>query len=213
MVQCPICLDTLIEPITLPCGHNICKDCEIDVPIVQNQYNQNRHGEYKLCSLCRQPYSETPKINKVLHDIIKDNLGIEYTNKMNRKNIKRRINTDMQKYVADKRFKSVNKLVLNTIKSNSGISFDNLSSILSTYSNSELLIHIRLLRQNGRIIIVDNDIIDAENITKYLKNELKTKRLTPEKALYIIVQFASASENHAADIDSSLGKTTFYQVV
>lgn len=186
-VQCPICLDVLIEPLTLPCGHNVCKDCELDVPIVQNQYHQHKSGEHKLCSMCRQPYSETPKINKLLHDIIKENLGEEYTNKMNRKNTKRHINTEMHKYIADKRFKSINKLVLNTIKSNAGIDFEDLASILSTYSNCELLIHIRSLHQTGRVIVIGNDIIDAENISKYLKNEMKFRRLTAEKALYIIV--------------------------
>jgi hypothetical protein len=167
----------------LPCGHNVCKDCELDVPTVVNYNNQN--NEYKLCSMCRQPYSETPKINKLLHNIIMDNLGADYTNKMIRKNTKRQINTEMQKYITDKRFKSINKLVLNTIRSNAGIDFDHLSSILSTYSNCELLIHVRSLHQTGRIIIIGNDIIDAENISKYLKTELKLQRLTAEKALYV----------------------------
>lgn len=97
----------------------------------------------------------------------------------------------MQKYVVDKRFKTINKLVINTIKSNSGITFDHLASLLSTYSTCELLIHIQFLHKNGKIIVVDDDIIDADNISKYLKNELKLKRLTPEKALFVIVQFAS----------------------
>ena len=29
-VGCPICLEILLEPITMPCGHRMCKVCFIE---------------------------------------------------------------------------------------------------------------------------------------------------------------------------------------
>jgi Zinc finger, C3HC4 type (RING finger) len=78
VTQCPICISMLIEPVTLLCGHSFCRVCEL-------KCFANREG-IKSCALCRSCYSDKPKINIVLHDILKCVLGNKYTNECIKRN-------------------------------------------------------------------------------------------------------------------------------
>ena len=53
---CPVCLDELIAPITIPCGHNTCFNCAS----VLN----------KKCPVCRATYTNECKINLVLDQLL-----------------------------------------------------------------------------------------------------------------------------------------------
>lgn len=78
ITKCPICISTLIEPVTLLCGHSFCKLCEISC-------HSNKDG-IKQCALCRFSYSDEPKVNIVLHNILKQLLGDKYINKCIKRN-------------------------------------------------------------------------------------------------------------------------------
>lgn len=44
--DCPICMQTLLQPISLVCGHTFCKPC------LRNKHFQQH---YLVCPLCRAP--------------------------------------------------------------------------------------------------------------------------------------------------------------
>ncbi|XP_039608486.1 tripartite motif-containing protein 16-like [Polypterus senegalus] len=61
---CPICLETLTDPVTIPCGHNFCLKCITD-------YWDHRQEFY--CPQCRQNFRTRPALqrNTLLNEVIK----------------------------------------------------------------------------------------------------------------------------------------------
>lgn len=55
---CSVCLDTLTDPATLPCGHSYCLAC------IQSHWDKkDNKGEYN-CPQCRQVFSPRPSLSK-----------------------------------------------------------------------------------------------------------------------------------------------------
>ncbi|XP_041068854.1 zinc-binding protein A33-like [Carcharodon carcharias] len=47
-LSCPICIDFFIEPVSLECGHNFCRDC------ILNAWAQSDHASRNSCPQCRR---------------------------------------------------------------------------------------------------------------------------------------------------------------
>jgi hypothetical protein len=59
--ECPICLDLLSNPISLPCGHNFCYGCKKDFTILGT----------KKCPVCRREYPKTHyQVNNMIIHLI-----------------------------------------------------------------------------------------------------------------------------------------------
>lgn len=56
--SCPICLDSLHNPVTIPCGHNYCMPC------IEDYWNKDKHSESYSCPECRETFTQRPALNK-----------------------------------------------------------------------------------------------------------------------------------------------------
>ncbi|KAM9500320.1 E3 ubiquitin-protein ligase TRIM21-like [Clarias gariepinus] len=53
-LQCSICLDVFVDPVTTPCGHNFCKIC------LKKYWDSSPHW---LCPICKKDFSQRPELH------------------------------------------------------------------------------------------------------------------------------------------------------
>ncbi|XP_066533736.1 tripartite motif-containing protein 16-like [Hoplias malabaricus] len=64
--MCPVCLDLLKDPVTVPCGHSFCKVC------INNFWDHNNQRRFYRCPQCRETFTPRPVLrrNNMLAEVV-----------------------------------------------------------------------------------------------------------------------------------------------
>ncbi|XP_054888909.1 E3 ubiquitin/ISG15 ligase TRIM25-like isoform X2 [Poeciliopsis prolifica] len=70
---CPVCLEVLRDPVTIPCGHSYCLDC------IEDYWNTAKQKDQHSCPQCRQEFNPKPLLsrNTVLAEVVEKFLKSE----------------------------------------------------------------------------------------------------------------------------------------
>ncbi|SCO67332.1 RING zinc finger protein, putative [Plasmodium vivax] len=92
-LECAICMKLLIIPVTIPCGHNFCRDC------------LEKAKEYKnACPLCRSNMGDKKNINILLADLIKEKYPLTYAKRVEEMEM---IKREKEKKILKERFDAI----------------------------------------------------------------------------------------------------------
>ncbi|XP_026168737.1 E3 ubiquitin/ISG15 ligase TRIM25-like [Mastacembelus armatus] len=63
---CPVCLEVLRDPVTIPCGHSYCLGC------IEDYWNRPKQKSQSSCPQCRQVFNPRPPLsrNTVLSEVV-----------------------------------------------------------------------------------------------------------------------------------------------
>ncbi|XP_028986612.2 tripartite motif-containing protein 16-like [Betta splendens] len=64
--SCPVCLEILRDPVTVPCGHSYCLDC------IEEYWDRPKQRGHSSCPQCRRVFSPRPQLsrNTVLGEVV-----------------------------------------------------------------------------------------------------------------------------------------------
>lgn len=64
--RCPVCLEILKDPVTIPCGHSYCLEC------IKNCWDKDEEEGVHSCPQCRQTFDPRPILgrNPILADMV-----------------------------------------------------------------------------------------------------------------------------------------------
>jgi hypothetical protein len=177
-LNCPICMETLIKPITYECGHNVCDICHKYLIL---------SGRTLKCSECRYYISKKNiNENKTLSKIIKLLLGDKYDENLKEKEEMYKRQYCIEKFEETKYYKKIYTSLLQYINHYKCKNYNNLYEEIdikiTIYEYDYILYDLYI---NKKIVLCKNDIISIDYINQYILNN--TYDLSKDELIILLI--------------------------
>lgn len=195
--KCTICLDLILEPVTLNCGHNFCKSCLESAPELDSCPNCREH----IC--CGMNLSVNKYLEEILTSVLKCSTeGDEYMRRYKKIKKQRDRESLASNYTASDRYEGMLTYYSEKVESQPYcITMADLYKELEDlkYEKCEIdyFIHNEVTNMHTSIIIRDK-MVDIELIDEFFVNF--KEKLSPDELLYIVLQI----QHHPAVSDDCI---------
>lgn len=184
---CTLCFDVLVDPVTLPCQHNVCIGCI--PPLLE------KNDEQRICPKCRafikKNYQAAP--NLLLSEMISHYGGEFYHSMVQDRHSRLEQERQLGTYYKSDRFNNVYQIVRGFLKEQSSFDFQDLLNQYKEYQEIEIIIVLHRLLKNNEFSIHDQKIIGYQFFPEYLLRIYQN--ITPETTVSLLVSYFGIQEN------------------
>jgi len=170
--DCYICLDCVVEPVTLPCGHTFCKSCILE---------SRKKDDKRECGVCRSRYRGDLGINISLDQTLKLVGGLTYQKSVDKRVYMMKQAAILEEFHDTGHFSVLHQKVRRYLKENISCSYqDVIKSFEFSYPELEIKYLLHKFVNDKEIIIYDNQIIYKKKLTNFLQqrvNNIKSHHL------------------------------------
>lgn len=177
---CPICHDILLNPVTPPCGHNLCDSCFKEL--------KSKHNYNLKCPMCqRKIQDKNLSVNLVMSDILKKFGGSSYVRRLEKDAIVKQHKLILNKYLRSSRYDLISSMLENYLEEHEIVDHADIIAHYSDYDATELdfILCNSFLGTYSDIIVHGNKLINKTKVVEYMKNN----HMTTESEVIIMLSW------------------------
>ena len=185
---CPICTDTVIEPITVKCGHTFCDDC------LRALSSHNGHTNGK-CPVCNKAIGDIKDygVNIMLRDTLIKRGDEAYARRLTERKALAEHNRLYMQYNGSARLRDLVSNIRACVALKH-VSYDDLLKRCASFSQHEVDYALLVAVNNWGLVIHNNTIVF--HATNYLSERMD--ELSPEDALFLMCHIGDVQQQRPA---------------
>ena len=189
--NCPICINWIVTPATLSCGHSFCKDCLEE----QKNITKSRHYE---CGVCRKKHTTDISINLIMEETMKIIGGQKYQKCLDERMFIIKEKKLIEKYHKTDRYIEAKTAILSLIEDDEDATFRTYPEIIEefkfTYPETEIKYILSILFAKKNIVIYNDKIFSKHKIMGYISSNIND---VPSRDILLLLHpFISATGNN-----------------
>lgn len=191
-LNCPICIETLVLPVSIGCGHTFCELC------IEKLLSS---GASNKCPTCRTMIHGTGwKPNILLSEILEESGDEEYKRKLENRRYEKTYLRKLDELKKSQKFKGLKQLTINHLFEVERTTYEKLCEFLNGYGKNEINLMLLQLHKSHRFFFVHEQIIFDEMIEDFIIENMS--KFTQQEKHYI---YSHLTEEFSCINDQDLG--------